>query len=151
MDARDRSVVQTGPGGFWVGWLLAVTVGGAALGLAFVVLPDPMQDAFNWLIFGHAATPSGFSSDAVRYLKFTYAVLGAVMVGWMVLLALIINGPLRSGERWAWTAVLASVGVWFVVDTTMSLASDYPENAALNAMFGVGYAVGLWATRPAGR
>lgn len=128
-----------------------MTVGGALLGLAFVLLPGLMQDAFNRLIFGDTRTPEGFSPKAVDHSEFTYAVLGAVMVGWMMLLAFIIHGPLRSGERWAWTAVVASVGVWFVLDTTMSLASGYPENAALNAVFGVGFGVGLWATRPTAR
>jgi hypothetical protein len=149
-DAGDARM-QARPRPFWVAWLLVVTGMGALLGLAFVVLPGPMQDAFNLLIFGDRATPEGFSDRAVDYLEFAYAVLGAVMVGWMVLLAIVIHGPLRAGDRWAWTAVLASAGTWFVIDTTASIASGYPENAALNAVFGAGFAIGLWATRPTAR
>lgn len=143
--------VSARPRTFWVTWLLCVTVGGALLGLAFVLLPNLMQDSFNWLIFGQTRTPDGFSARAVDYLEFTYAVLGAVMAGWMVLLAFVIHRPLRAGEPWAWTAVLVSAGLWFVLDTTMSLAWGYPENAALNAVFGAGFGAGLWGTRPTAR
>ena len=82
-----------------------------------------------------------------NYLGFVYGVLGAVMAGWSVALLAIVHGPFRHGERWAWGAVAASLGLWFVADTTFSLASGFPGNVALNCIFAVVLAIPLIATR----
>jgi hypothetical protein len=52
-------------------------------------------------------------------------VLGAVMIGWMVLLWSVVRGPFAKGERWASNAVTASVATWFVLDCTFSVATGY--------------------------
>lgn len=115
----------------------------------FVVLRDLTQDFFDWMIFGGSSTPDAFGAGARDYIRFIYVVLGAVMIGWMVALLAIVRGPLAAGEPWGWYAVAGSLGTWFVIDTTFSLALGYPENAVLNAVVAGLAGIGLWATRPA--
>lgn len=129
--------------------LAAVAAGAGVFGLAFVLLPGATEDLFNWMIFGSAASPESFGAEARDYIRFVYGVLGAVLAGWAVLIAAVALGPLRRGEPWAWNAVAGSVAFWFVVDTTHSLATGYPENALLNLGFAIAFAVPIWLLRPA--
>lgn len=132
---------------FWSRWLLMVAAGSAAFGLSMVLAPGPIQEFFNWMIFGGDDPPSGFSKEAVDYLRFVYGVLGAVMAGWMVLIAWIAAGPLDRGEHWAWNALAASLGGWFLIDTTHSLETGYPENAVLNCIFLVAFSLPMIGSR----
>jgi hypothetical protein len=136
---------------FWVDYLTAVLVGVIAFAACFVVLRGPTQEFFDWMIFGGSETPDRFGPGARDYIAFVYVVLGAVMIGWMVALLALTRGPLAAGERWGWLAVAGSLGTWFAIDTTFSLALGYPENAVLNAVVGAAAAIGLAATRPGRR
>lgn len=57
-----------------------------------------------------------------RLYDFIRGPLGGTMAGYYVLQTAIVAVPLRRGERWAWWAVLAGVGVWFLADSAVSLA-----------------------------
>lgn len=83
--------------------------------------------------------------EALDYTTFVFGVLGAVIFGWMVLTFLVARGPLRRREPWAWTAVAASIGAWFVVDTGFSLVVGEVEHAVFNIGFLVPIAVALAA------
>jgi hypothetical protein len=85
--------------------------------------------------------------EALDYTIFIFGVLGAVIVGWMVLTFMVARGPLRRREPWAWTAVAASIGVWFVVDTGFSLAVGQVEHAIFNVGLLAPIAVALAALR----
>lgn len=135
--------------GFWQRWLLVVVSATGVFGLSMVLAPGPIQEFFNWMIFGDTATPAGFSAEAADYIRFVYGVLGAVMFGWMVITAAVIAGPMKAGEAWAQLAVAVSFAGWFAVDTTHSLVTGYPENAVFNVVFAAGVAIPLIALRHA--
>ena len=82
-----------------------------------------------------------------EYLQLIYAVLGSVIVGWMLTLAAIIRGPLRRREPWAWKAVAGGVVSWFVLDTGMSLTLNFAGHALFNIAFAVALAVPLAAIK----
>jgi hypothetical protein len=103
---------------------------------------------FNWMFFGETGTPAGFSAEAVDYYRVIYGVLGAVMIGWFSLVIWVVRGPLAQGVAGAWGALVISIGGWFAIDTTFSLASGFWENAVLNLCFAAAFAPGLWLTRP---
>jgi hypothetical protein len=128
---------------FWRRWLVVATCAVMALGAAMVVLPQPVQQFFNLVLSGTAAPPSFLGPDAVHYVTFVYAVLGAVMFGWGALLLMVLRGPFRRGDRDAWWMVAVSVALWFVPDTVYSLWSGYWQNAVLNLGFGVAFGAGL--------
>ena len=72
------------------------------------------------------------------YAIFAFGVLGAVLIGWMVLLwfvtdlAIYQDAAVRATAR---RSLAATVGVWFVVDTGFSLAIGEIEHAAFNLPF----------------
>lgn len=107
------------------------------------------EGLFAWMFFGEAGEPAGFSQEAVDYYRLVYSILGAVMIGWFALVIWVVRGPLASGVAGAWTALVSSIGGWFLIDTTFSLASGFWENAVLNLIFLGAFAPGLWPSRPA--
>ena len=140
-------MITTQPMNRWDRLLAFACVATGCSGLFFVVAGGATEAIFNRLVFGSAPSPV-VGSDARDYLKFVYRVLGAVMVGWTASLAPTVLGPLRRRERWAWSQVAWSIGIWFSVDTAASLASGFPENALLNVGFGLLFAIPLAGMRP---
>lgn len=134
------------PPRLWRLWLQAAVAGVGLFGLACVVLPDAIAAFFNLLVFGRTWLPPEFGTAVVPYLSFVYGVLGAVMLGWAVLMMMVVEGPFRRGERAGWNMIALPLGIWLVVDTTWSLATGYWQNAVLNACFALAFAIPLAAT-----
>ncbi len=131
---------------FWWRWLVLAACGVLLFGLSFVVLPDLTQRFFNLLLFSSTQRNPAFSDAAVAYITLAYAVLGAVMFGWAIALLYALFGPFRRGLREGWNAVAVSLAAWFIPDTTFSLRSGFWQNAALNLVFAVLFAIPLVAT-----
>ena len=106
----------------------------AAYAASLVLAGSVTSRLFDVLGFGmrSAAVPDGLPRE---HVLFVYGVLGSVLVGWMVLLAAVAAGPLRSGAPWARSALAASVGTWFVLDTGFSLAVGSWQHAVFNLGF----------------
>lgn len=130
----------------WHAWLQVAVAGVGLFGLACVVLPDAIAAFFNLLIFGRTWLPPEFGAAAAPYLTFVYGVLGAVMLGWAVLMMMVLEGPFRRGERAGWLMIAVPMATWFAVDTTWSLATGYWQNAVLNGAFALAFGVPLAAT-----
>lgn len=72
------------------------------------------------------------------HMRFTLAVLGAVLIGWSITLlgatrvARRLDGaPARS----AWRSVAAALVGWFAIDSTLSILTGFPLNAVMNTIF----------------
>lgn len=117
----------------------------AVLGLVLVLAAGPATSAFEALLVGGPGpVPDGAATD---YLVFVHRVLGAVLVGWAVLLGGLTRA-LRRRERRAWLMTSASLVTWYALDTTVSLASGFGANAALNTALGLVLAVPLAGMYP---
>lgn len=130
----------------WDTALLWVVVVVGSIGALMVLARRTTARAFELLVFGGAE--SVVSDGAEDYVSFVYAVLGAVMIGWMTALAPIVRGPLRRREPWAWSTVTTSLVVWFAIDSTISVTAGFAENALLNLAFVTAFAVPLAMIRP---
>ncbi|HST84557.1 MAG TPA: hypothetical protein VLL08_22660 [Kineosporiaceae bacterium] len=119
---------------FWRRWLLLASGLIAAYAASLVLAGAVTGRLFDVLGFGmqSGAVPDG---QPRSYVLFIYGVLGAVLTGWMITLAGIAAGPMRTGEPWAWPVLAASLGTWFVLDTGLSLAVGYWQHAVFNVFF----------------
>lgn len=102
------------------------------------------------MAFGDADTPIEFTDEAVEYQRFIFAIAAAVMIGWMVALLLVVRGPMTD-PRWSgrcWWAVAGSIGAWWAIDSSMSVALGFGRNAVLNTVFVLGVVPALVALRP---
>ncbi|MEM9042815.1 MAG: hypothetical protein AAGD33_23260 [Actinomycetota bacterium] len=127
--------------GPWDRFLLSVVVLVAIYAAALVVFGLAIGDT----IFD----PLGFGPDdgeietatSRTYVQLIFAVLGAVIVGWMATIAGLVVGPLARREPWAWNTIAGAATAWFVLDTGASLLLGFVGHAAFN----VGFAVALAA------
>jgi hypothetical protein len=134
------------PSSFWFAWLLVVSVGVALFGLLLVVAPDLAQKGFALLTYMDTNQISGFGTEAVAYISLAHVVLGSVMFGWGIALFFLIRSQFRQGARGGWFIVTVSVIAWFIPDTAYSLWSGFWQNAVLNTVFMVLFAIPLLAT-----
>lgn len=130
----------------FIKWLEVVLVFVLGYSLLLVIDGATAGSFFSWFGFG---PDDSIDTDAVRdYLLLPYMVLGAVMAGWVFLMIQIVRGPLKEESPWAWTFLVRSLSLWFVLDTGMSLVLGYPMHAVFNLPFAVALGIPLARLRP---
>ena len=137
---------------FWQKWLLAVSVYLIAFGIVLALFPQSrlMNLAFNNQINpAFWAAPSDMGPGTVRFQAWIYGVLGATVAGWGVLLAFISHFPFKAKERWAWNAIAAGIGLWFIIDSPLSACYGVSLNLLFNTALLLLIAIPLAATRKA--
>jgi hypothetical protein len=129
----------------WITWLTGVLVIVLLYALLLVLAGSLAGSLFDLLGFG---PPASIDTPEVRdYLRLPFMVLGAVMAGWSLLMLLIVRGPLKEGVTWAPRFLLLAVGLWFVLDTGMSLVLGFPTHALFNLPFALALGIPLLALR----
>lgn len=132
---------------FWRKWLLIAIAFQAVFGLAMIFLPGVLDKYFwNVIFFSSSKLYQTFTPEITTYIHQVYGVLGAVMVGWSVQMFLHVKNTFTSGDRQAWIAIVLSLGIWFVLDSVLSIAMGYWQNAVLNVGFGSLFVIPLAAS-----
>jgi hypothetical protein len=115
-----------------IGWCGAVGLFGIILvGGGFEVTSRPVRVLFNFL-------NSSGELDLNPYLRFSLAVLGAVTIGWsLTLMAVIqaVNQLEKRASQSIWIGVTASIVIWYVIDSILSIAIGFWLNAVSNTLF----------------
>ena len=75
------------------------------------------------------------SPSASKMNSFLKGVLGSVLVGYGVLLAFMVFYGLNKKEKWAWTGILVSLLIWYILDTGMSIFYGAMFNIIFNNVF----------------
>lgn len=131
---------------FRIRWLGVASLGLVLFGLTMALLNrTPVFDVFNRSIdprFWPAGAPPGVSG----FQAWVYGAWGATVAGWGITAAFVVRYALPRREPWAWWALVAGIGVWYVIDTAISALSGVWINVALNSVllivFGVPLAAG---------
>ena len=99
---------------------------------------------FELLFFG-ADRPEQLADPFVdRTLNFCYGLMGAIMTGWFLTIAI----AMTSGARAVWDGALVGLIVWFILDNITSVVYGYPLNVATNTGFFLILLPTLWFSRP---
>lgn len=124
---------------FWRHWL---TVWCWAVGLFGVILAGGALDLTSGptrAMFTFLNGPGEL--DLNPYLRFSLAVLGAVTIGWSLTLFAAIRAAIQLGKLgkpiWIW--VTAATVSWFVIDSSLSIATGFGLNAVPNTGFLAAY------------
>lgn len=123
---------------FWQNWLYAWCAGVALFGLvlagvAFEGTSGPTKTIFKLL--------NGDLVELNPHLRFSTALLGAVSIGWSLTLVAAIAAAIRLGRsgRSIWMILTASVLAWYVIDSSLSIATGFGLNAVPNTVLLAGF------------
>jgi hypothetical protein len=129
--------------GFWrlwfFVWCLSIGVFGVVLaGGAFEATSGPVRFILTTL---HGPGPVVLDPT----LRFSLAVMGAVSLGWTATLAVILRQAMALGDpgRGLWQAITAGLVTWFVIDSTLSVATGFGLNVLPNLVLAGMYGIGL--------
>ena len=131
---------------FWWRWLVAANIGVMLFGIAQALFPNLVRQGFGLMVFGSATYMDTFPQDAIRYITLTHAVMGAVMIGWGVSMMYTLFTQFRAGEWIGWLSPAVALTLWYIPDTAMSIVAGFWQNALLNTIFIVLFAIPLAAT-----
>jgi hypothetical protein len=112
-------------------WCTAIGLFGLIIiGGGFEATSGPIRMFFN-LLDGPGEL------DLNPHMRFTLAVLGAVTIGWSLTLMVAIQAAHQleqQTKRSIWIGIVASIIVWYVVDSSLSIATGFWHNAISNTI-----------------
>lgn len=114
------------------GWCAAVGLFGMILaGSGFEVTSGPVRILFDVL-------NGPGELDLNPYVRVSLAVLGAVTMGWSLTLMAVIqvaNQLEKQVSKRIWIGIAASIVIWYVIDSILSIATGFWLNAVSNTIF----------------
>ena len=131
----------------WRGLFLAGALFGVLFALAMVVAGVTQSSTYAALIatlLPDGAAPLGVAG----YLH--ASVGGALYAGWALTLWLVARNERLAREPSLWTAILAGLACWYVLDCVGSVAAGAPLNLVGNTVYFLFVAVPVVALRRAG-
>ena len=130
----------------WCRWLWIASLVLIVFGIAMALLNRTIVFAtLNRSIdpvFWPAQVPEGVSG----FQGWVYGAWGATVIGWGVMTAALARYAFPRREPWAWWAMAAGLGAWYVIDTAVSALHGVWVNVVLNTVLIILFAVPLAAT-----
>lgn len=131
---------------FWRAWLIvwcgSVVVFGLVLaGGAFEATSGPVR-----LIFEGLQGPGELDLDPA--MRFSLAVMGGVSIGWAVTMLMVILAAIQLGDRARpiWVGLTVGLAVWFVIDSSLSVATGFGLNVVPNTVLIATYLIAVLAS-----
>ncbi|WP_421931097.1 hypothetical protein [Phenylobacterium sp.] len=119
---------------FWRTWMTGWCWGVALFGLVLAGAGLEATSGPTRLIFGLLDGPEALELNA--QMRFSVALMGAVTLGWALTLLAAIGAAHQLGERarTTWRGITASLLVWYVLDSSLSVATGFGLNAVSNTV-----------------
>ena len=126
---------------FWTNWLRVWCFCVLAFGLVLAAVAVPALDGparwiYSLVQIGHAQ-PLSFEAPGMR---FSIALVGAVTFGWGLTIAGMIKAA-RLGGAPVWRDLTAAFGLWYLVDSGISILTGFGLNAVSNTGILIAYLI----------
>jgi hypothetical protein len=121
---------------FWRNWMTGFCLATGLFGIILVGGGFEITSGPTRLIFDLLNGPGELRLDP--HMRFSLAVLGAVTIGWSLTLLAAVQAANQLGKRLGksiWILVTASVVSWYVIDSSLSIATGFGLNAIPNTVF----------------
>lgn len=114
-----------------------------------MMLFQNLLDSYLWnpLLFSKSHLHETFSPEVKKFVHFTFGVLGAVCAGWAATMYYQVKNSFMTRDIRVWNSLAFSIGLWFTLDSSFSVAMGYWPNAALNVDLALLFAIPLLASR----
>jgi len=120
---------------FWKVWLFVVAVVIAVFGVLMAFLNQTTVIAVFNREINFVFWPTGEVGRGVpEFQSWVYGVWGATVAGMGIFAAYVARYPFARKEKWARQCLAAGTVVWFVLDTSISLAFGVVFNALFNTL-----------------
>lgn len=131
--------------GVWKTWMQVWCWATFGVGAMFALGAAPATDAGVRLFYDVIYWPIDGASPYGDTVRFTAALLGAVMIGWAMTIFTLVAAADRVGAT-AWRGLTAAVIAWYVIDSAISVGSGVGVNALTNTGFLVTYLIPVLAS-----
>jgi len=131
---------------FWRKWLVVASAGVAAIGVAFTVIAVTGAEGVLGDIL--KSVYPGDDPDTQESGLLLIGITGAVMAGWTTLAVILFSDPTTASRPATWRGLAGGLTVWFLLDSTASIATGATLNLVPNVIFLAVFAPALAATRP---
>ncbi len=131
--------------GIWKTWMTLWAFGVVLFGavLAGAAIPQTEGLARTLIVsFGQLNDGSAFD---LREMRFATGLMGAVTFGWGLTILLLLPAIHAAGAP-AWRALTLAMAAWFVVDSTISVATGFWTNAVSNTALAVAFLIPVLAS-----
>ena len=131
------------PAAIWTIWLTAASMAVAAFGLFLVLVPTLALQGFSLLVYGDPGRLQALGGETARYISLAHAVLGAVMLGWGLMLVAVVQRLLAHGSKLGWQLVAGSLALFLhagqgrgMTEILQPLWIGQPTQAAIHPLTG---------------
>ncbi len=140
--------------GFWRHWMTVWCFGVGAFGILLALGALPAADAPIRILFDFLDGPGTSGVDFTPHLRFSLAIMGPITVGWSITLLAAIRAANALGPeagRPIWWLITISALVWYIIDSSLSVATGFWRNTIPNTVLLAGYLLPVWRTGVLGR
>lgn len=137
---------ETNMSAFWRAWLIIWCISVGVFGLvlaggAFEATSGPVR-----LIFAGIQGPGEL--DLNPAMRFSLGVMGGVSIGWAVTMLMVMLAATQLGDRARpiWMGLTVGLATWFVIDSSLSIATGFGLNVVPNSVLMVTYLVAVLAS-----
>ena len=107
---------------FWQQWLFYSSLLFACAGLVLAFYGNnPIFEPYHQLLASNFFNRNTMPEETHKLYTFIMGPMGATISGSYLLLAFIARYPFKKKERWSRNAIVAAFGVWFIVDSIVSV------------------------------
>ncbi|MCF8504088.1 MAG: hypothetical protein K9G59_04175 [Caulobacter sp.] len=129
--------------GFWKTWMRVWCWVVLAFGLVLALAAVPALDAAPRLVIGLLGGDPDLLDQTE--MRFAFGLQGALTLGWgMTMIAMV--GLAHTHGAAVWRSLTASVLVWYVIDSAISVGTGFPLNAVSNTLLTAGYLIPVLVT-----
>lgn len=131
--------------GIWKHWMQVWCWAVLGVGAIFALGAIPDADGGVRLFYDAVAWPIDGVSPYGEEVRFTAALLGAVMMGWAMTVFALVAAADQIGAP-AWRGLTIAIVTWYLIDSVISVASGWPLNAVSNTGFLVTFLIPILAS-----
>ncbi len=131
--------------GVWKIWMQVWCWATFGVGAIFALGAAPATDAGVRLFYDVIYWPIDGASPYGDAVRFTAALLGAVMIGWAMTIFTLVTVADQVGAT-AWRGLTAAIVAWYVIDSAISVASGVGVNAISNTGFLITFLIPVLAS-----